>query len=97
ADLVRATAQAQALADRIGQLPTQTNRSGNKDAFQQFSTPPHFAYAVNWLANLSSGDTVLEPSAGTGCLSTHAANAGATVFANELDPNRAVFLKDQLG
>ena len=97
ADLAGAQQQARDLAERVGKLPTQTNRSGNKDAFQQFSTPPHYAFAANWVANLKPTDTVLEPSAGTGSLAIHAKNAGAKVVTNELDPRRAAFLKDQFG
>jgi predicted RNA methylase len=97
ADLAGAIAQVEALAKQVGNLPTQTNRSGNKDAFQQFSTPPHYALAVAWLANLTDTDLVLEPTAGTGCLATQAANAGAMVHANELDPKRAELLKDIFG
>lgn len=97
ADLHDAQQQAEEIAKRVQELPTQTNRSGNKDAFQQFSTPPHYAFAAAWLANLSNQDTVLEPSAGTGCLAVQAANTGANVYANELDPKRAEFLKGLLG
>ncbi len=96
-DTDAAIAQAEELAKRVGQLPTQTNRSGNKDALQQFSTPPHYAYAANWVANLTPGETVLEPSAGTNSLGVHAQNAGATVVGNELDPNRREHLADQIG
>ncbi len=85
------------LDDVLRQLPTQTNRSGNKDAFQQFSTPPHYAYAVAWLANLKPTDVVLEPSGGTGSLAVHAANSGATVVGNELDPKRAALLRAVTG
>lgn len=84
------------LADLVRSLPSQTNRSGNKDVLQQFSTPPHYAYAVAWLANITPADTVLEPSAGTGDLAVQAMNAGATVYGNELDPRRASLLQ-QLG
>lgn len=85
------------LDEFISRLPTQTNRDGNKDLFQQFSTPPHYSYAAAWAANIKPGDVVLEPSAGTGCLSTQAVNAGATVYANEIDPRRAELLRSQLG
>lgn len=97
ADLDGALQQVQQLAERVSQLPTQTNRSGNKNSFQQFSTPPHYAFAANWIANLSPNDTVLEPSAGTGSLAIHAKNAGANVVTNELDKRRAAFLADQFG
>ena len=97
ADLGFAIAQVEDLADDVAKLPTQTNRSGNKDSFQQFGTPPHYAFAVNWLANLTDQDTVLEPSAGNGNLAVHAANAGAKVVTNEKDPRRAAFLEHQFG
>jgi predicted RNA methylase len=96
-DLSDAQRQARELKTLVDQLPTQTNRSGNKEAFQQFSTPPHYAFAANWLANMKPGEEVLEPSAGTGDLAVHAKNAGANVHVNELDPRRADFLRDQFG
>jgi hypothetical protein len=83
--------------DFVRQLPTQTNRSGNKDLLQQFSTPPHYAFAATWVANLNKGDTVLEPSAGTGNIAVHALNSGAKVYGNELDPDRAELLDKLLG
>jgi len=97
AKLYSAVEQARQMAKTVDQLPTQTNRDGNKVLMQQFSTPPHFAYAVNWLANIEPGDKVLEPSAGTGSLVVHAKNAGGDVYANELDPDRAQYLEDMLG
>jgi hypothetical protein len=96
-DLAAAQSQAREIADRVAALPTQTNRSGTKDSFQQFSTPPHYAYAVNWIANPKGGDLVLEPSAGTASLAVHARNGGADVVVNELDPRRAGFLKAMFG
>jgi hypothetical protein len=96
-DLAAAQSQAREIADRVAALPTQTNRSGTKDSFQQFSTPPHYAYAVNWIANPKGGDLVLEPSAGTASLAVHAKNGGADVVVNELDPRRAGFLKAMFG
>lgn len=95
--LKEAIDQAERVADQVGKLPTQTNRSGNKIGFQQFSTPPHYAYAVAWLANIKPGQTVVEPSAGTGCIAVQAKNAGANVYANEYDERRAAFLKSELG
>lgn len=97
ADLAHAQEQARALEAVTSALPTQTNRSGTKESHQQFSTPPHYAFAANWIANLKPTDHVLEPSAGTGSLAVHAKNAGATVHVNELDPRRADFLRDQFG
>lgn len=96
-DLSDAIDQANDLAEKIGQLPTQTNRSGEKETHQQFSTPPHYAYALAWVANLGPDDIVLEPSAGTGCIAVQAANAGAEVHANELSERRAAYLADMLG
>lgn len=83
------------LENIVNQLPTQTNRDGNKDLFQQFSTPPHYAYAAAWVAGIKPGDEVLEPSAGTGSLAVFAHNAGASLNLNELDPKRADYLRDQ--
>lgn len=97
ADLPDAIRQAADLKATLDQFPTQTNRSGKKVSFQQFSTPPHYAFAANWVANLQSGETVLEPSAGTNSLGVHAQNAGAKVIGNELDPRRAALLEQQLG
>lgn len=96
-ELAEAKETAKALDARVNQLPTQTNRTGTKNTMQQFSTPPHYSYAVAWVANLTPGDVVLEPSAGTGSLAIHAKNAGAEVHGNEMDPRRADFLKDILG
>lgn len=97
ADLASAQEQARHLESIVDSLPTQTNRSGTKESHQQFSTPPHYAFAANWLANLKPTDHVLEPSAGTGSISVHAQNAGAIVHGNEIDERRADFLRDQLG
>ena len=97
ADFDQAVQHAEELGNIVDQLPTQTNRSGNKESFQQFSTPPNYAFAVAWLAGINPGDSVLEPSAGTGSLAVHAKNAGADVYVNELDPRRAEFLKEQFG
>lgn len=96
-DLNTAIAEAAHLAEQVSQLPTQTVRSGEKETHQQFSTPPHYAYAAAWLANLTGDDTVLEPSAGTGCLAVQAGNTGANVIANELSERRAEFLRDLIG
>ncbi|HUV62923.1 MAG TPA: strawberry notch family protein, partial [Sedimentisphaerales bacterium] len=83
--------------DLLAKLPTQTNRSGEKQLMQQFSTPPHYSYAVAWAANIGKDDVVLEPSAGTGSLLVHAMNAKpAKVYANELSDRRAKLLR-QLG
>ncbi|MGF7155985.1 strawberry notch-like NTP hydrolase domain-containing protein [Novosphingobium gossypii] len=49
-------------------LPTQTVRSENQIRYQQFSTPLDLAALVVLLAQPSSADIVLEPSAGNGNL-----------------------------
>ena len=95
--LEEAQQQANELKAHLDQFPTQTNRSGNKDSFQQFSTPPHYAYAANWVANHRQGDQALEPSAGTGSLAVHAHNAGVNLHTNELDDRRAAFLRHLFG
>lgn len=70
------------------QLPTQTWRSETQIAYQQFSTPATIAYLAGYLLNIGQGETVLEPSCGTGCLAVWAFAAGAKVIANEIDPRR---------
>ena len=74
-------------------LPSQTKRSETQVATQQFSTPPAYGWLVNWVANIQKGNTVLEPSAGTGNIAVHAKNAGAKVVVNELDDRRLELLK----
>ena len=69
-------------------LPTQTWRSETQIAYQQFSTPATIAYLAAYLLNIKQGETVLEPSCGTGCLAVWALAAGAKVIANEIDPRR---------
>lgn len=76
------------------QIAKHQARTGEKDTLQQFSTPPAYAYVTAWAANLSDQDVVLEPSAGTGGLAVHAINAGAKVYANEIDPKRAELLRE---
>jgi predicted RNA methylase len=92
-----AVKNAEELENIVNQLPTQTNRSGEKDSMQQFSTPPHYSYAVAWAASMKPGDDVLEPSAGTGSLAVYAKNAGADVYVNELGGQRADHLRDIFG
>lgn len=82
------------LQDLTAKLPTQTKRTQEMDEFQQFSTPPAFAYLANWVANLRKGEQVLEPSAGIGGLAVFAKNAGAEVKVNELSPRRAAVLRE---
>ena len=51
----------------------QTQRAQATDGLQQFSTPIEIAVAVIEAARIRAGDTVVEPSAGTGVLATLAA------------------------
>ena len=69
-------------------LLTETRRSEQQIRLQQFSTPlPYAALAVR-AAAIRKGETVLEPSAGTGSLAGFAKRAGAKVMLNEVDPFR---------
>ena len=77
----------------VAQMPRQTARTAEKDAFQQFSTPPTEAYLVALAANIKPGDVFLEPSAGVGSLAVWAKIMGATVHVNEIAPRRAALLK----
>ena len=74
-------------------LPTQSKRTAETDEFQQFSTPPAYAYLLNWAANLRQGETVMEPSAGIGGIAIFADNAGASLVLNELSKRRAGVLQ----
>ncbi len=82
-----------ALEAVLDTVPTQRWRDAESEAYQQFSTPPHYAYVAAWVANLTAGDVVVEPSAGLGGLAVFAANARATVYVNELSARRAHLLR----
>jgi hypothetical protein len=69
-------------------LLTETRRSEQQIRLQQFSTPLPFAALAVRAAAVRKGETVLEPSAGTGALAAFAARAGATLVLNEIDPFR---------
>ncbi|QOT74559.1 strawberry notch family protein (plasmid) [Sphingobium fuliginis] len=77
-------ASAIALADR---LPTQTVRSEEQIAWQQFSTPVDIAALAVVLANVQPDDIILEPSAGNGLLIAQCGPHEA-LHLNELDPAR---------
>lgn len=78
----------------VDNLPTQTVRSGETDALQQFSTPPHYAYVAAWVANIGPSDIVLEPSAGTGSIAAAARVFGPSqVLGNEISPRRLELLR----
>lgn len=76
------------LARILQVIPTQSNRTPDQVAFQQFSTPPTLAYLINWLASVGSDNIVLEPSAGTGNLAVFAYNGGASLILNEWSKNK---------
>ncbi|GLT12670.1 hypothetical protein GCM10007928_49030 [Sulfitobacter porphyrae] len=87
-------AAARLLASR---LLTETRRSEQQIRLQQFSTPLPFAVLVLRAAAIRKGETVLEPSAGTGALAAFAARAGATLLLNEIDPFRQRLLRALFG
>lgn len=60
-----------------------------------FPTPPALVTQVLDLAGIYAGDTVLEPSAGSGAMTAQIAKRGGLVDAVELDPFRAQSLRDQ--
>lgn len=72
------------LEGMVARLPTQTKRAHEMDKFQQHSTPPQFAFAAAWAANMTLGEIVLELSAGIGWLTIYAKLAGAQIPINEL-------------
>ena len=73
-------------------LPTQTRRSEESQALQQFSTPIPLGFVAATAAAMTSVDVVLEPSAGTGLLAVFAELAGASLALNELGDTRADLL-----
>ena len=78
-------------------LLTETRRSEQQIRLQQFSTPLPYAALVARTAAIRPGETVLEPSAGTGALTAFAARAGAKVMLNEIDPFRQRLLQAVFG
>lgn len=74
-------------------LPTQSVRTEEQVEYQQFSTPPNIAYLAAWTANVKSGESVLEPSAGIGGLAVFPKSWGANVTVNELSERRLSILK----
>ena len=89
-----ALATARLLASR---LLTETRRSEQQIRLQQFSTPlPYAALAIR-AAAIRTGETVLEPSAGTGALAGFAVCAGGKPMLNEIDPFRRALLEAVFG
>ena len=76
-----------------GLLPSQTRRSEESQARQQFSTPLPLGAVVAEAAALTPADRVLEPSAGTGLLAIFAELTGASLILNELADTRAGLLE----
>ncbi len=77
--------------------PSHTKRSEEQVRLQQFSTPLPLAYAALRAAVVRPGDTVLEPSAGTGMLAVMAEcalgkNAAGSLHLNEIAAVRAGLL-----
>jgi predicted RNA methylase len=82
-----------ALTALTASLPTHTVRSEEQIALQQFSTPAAIGYLAALAVRITTADTVLEPSAGTGLLAVFASRAGAKLVLNEIDPGRADMLQ----
>ena len=86
------------MLDAVAALePSHTKRSEEQVRLQQFSTPLPLAYAALQAAAIRPGDTVLEPSAGTGMLAVMAEcalgkNASGHLHLNEYAPTRARLL-----
>ncbi|MEL6382679.1 MAG: strawberry notch family protein, partial [Cyanobacteria bacterium J06626_18] len=72
---------------------TETRRSEEAIAMQQFSTPLQMAYVASKCGQVMPSDIVLEPSAGTGILAQFCAIRGAEVVVNELSDRRRNLLK----
>jgi predicted RNA methylase len=73
-------------------LPSQTRRSQESQALQQFSTPIALGYVASVAAGVTPRDLVLEPSAGTGLLAILTELAGGRLVLNELAETRADLL-----
>jgi predicted RNA methylase len=76
---------------------TQTVRSEEQQALQQFSTPFTLSYIATHASKIKPSDIVLEPSAGTGMIASFAKVAGAEVYVNEIAQNRTAFLMKIFG
>ncbi len=85
-------AQLAVLAKIAALLPTQTRRSQESQALQQFSTPIGLGFVASLAAAITADDVVFEPSAGTGLFAVFAQMAGGAVVLNELADTRAGLL-----
>ena len=82
------------LLDRLGGLSlTHSVRSEEQVALDQFSTPPALAALAVLAAQIRPGDTVLEPSAGTGLIAVLVEACGGAVALNERSAHRAALLE----
>ena len=76
--------------------PSHTKRSEEQVRLQQFSTPLPLAYAALRAAAIQPGDTVLEPSAGTGMLAVMAecalGSGAGSLHLNEIADTRRALL-----
>ena len=82
-----------ALIERVSALmPTHARRTETSQALQQYSTPAGLSFVAVVAASIGAGETVLEPSAGTGMLAIQAELAGAQLVLNELAEGRAAVL-----
>jgi len=71
---------------------THSRRSEEQLALDQFSTPPELAALAVLAAQVRPGDSVLEPSAGTGLIAAVAEAGGGAMTLNEIAPTRAELL-----
>jgi hypothetical protein len=79
-----------AMLERLAALtPSQTRRSEESQALQQFSTPIALGFVASIAAAITPTDLVLEPSSGTGLLAILAEMEGASLARNELAEARA--------
>jgi len=80
------------LTPLAARIPSQTRRSEESEQLQQFSTPVPLGFVAAQAAALTSGDVLLEPSAGTGLLAIFAELAKAQLVLNEIADTRAGLL-----
>lgn len=71
---------------------THSRRSEEQVRFDQFSTPPHISALAVMACQVRPGDTVLEPSAGTGLIAVIAEILGGKLHLNEFADTRAEIL-----
>ena len=94
-DVEQAMDNIEAIQEFEARLPRQADRTTERIENQQYSTPYHYAYLINWVANLESTDVVLEPSAGTGNIAWAAKALGAEVHVNDIGKFRKRILADE--